>query len=96
MWAVFGFFPRGVRMAGGCDGSPEVARVSAGSTGRPGPRVVGTGWPGSAGAGQSWCGQLLQAGEGLQGEGGERSGGGQVQEPTATGARVPGREREQP
>jgi hypothetical protein len=24
--------PRGVRLAGGCDGSPEVARVGAGST----------------------------------------------------------------
>jgi hypothetical protein len=33
----------GVRIACGCDGSPEVARVGAGSTRRLVPGVVGTG-----------------------------------------------------
>jgi hypothetical protein len=33
----------GVRVAFGCDGWPEVARVGAGSTHRPVPGVVGTG-----------------------------------------------------
>jgi len=32
----------GLILASGCDGSPEVARVGAGSTGRPGSWMVGT------------------------------------------------------
>src|SRR3982751_1889011 len=88
--------PRGLRMASGCDGSPEIARVGAGSTGRWVPRVVGTGSGRSAGS-SSWsrCG-TGECIEGSERERGERCRRGEVQQPAAAGAGVPGWDGEQP
>src|SRR3954470_15962096 len=97
MWPVVGVLARrGRRLASGWDGSPEVARVGAGSTGRPVPGSSGRDKLGSAAGSQRWRGQLCKCVEGGEGEGGDRCAGAQVQQPPTAGTRVAGRNREQP
>ena len=73
--------PRGVRIALGCDGSPEVTRVGAGSTGRSVLDRRDEEPEGSTGS-DSWRGgQAGQCCKGGQRERGERRDGGQMQCP---------------
>jgi hypothetical protein len=86
-WSSGFRFRVAVRMASGCGGSSEVARVGAGSTVR---RGLGSSGRGADRSARCWCrwseGQSVEDGQGLQRERGERGGDGQVQQPAAAGA----------